>query len=122
MFEIREKLRQLLELVRTERARFPIDGTDPAWPKDYDTYSEDLIADATAGTDEELARFLKSDEIWGGSGSIADQVLMGRPRDSRRKGEALLIEVGELQVALGVVNSRTAMWVDAFRHWQHEGR
>jgi len=32
-----------------------------------------MVYDAIQGTDEELALFLMSNELWGGAGSIADQ-------------------------------------------------
>src|SRR5271165_1888724 len=60
--------------------------------------------DAARGSDDDLQTFLVSNELWGGAGSIADQ---GRGRRIERK----LIELGRLQMQLGMVNARTVMWV-----------
>ena len=71
-------------------------------------------------TDERDA-FLISSELWGGADSIASEGGVGRGRGLRGKVESALIELGEEQLRVGVVNRRTATWVAAFKKWQHGG-
>jgi hypothetical protein len=81
-----------------------------------------LVSAALGGSDEELARFLVSNELWGGSGSIADQAGSGGGRTANRRAiETALADLGEEQWRLGQTNVRTAMWVEAFRKWQRDG-
>jgi hypothetical protein len=80
---------------------------------------EDSIAatvrTALSGSGEKLEEFLMSNELWGGSGSIADQSLISGSH--RRTLESLLIKLGKLQLGTGRTNHRTAMWVSAFEEW-----
>jgi hypothetical protein len=101
MKEIRDKLKQLLDLLRSGNENYPANQ----------------IESALAGTDDELKSYITSNELWGGAGSVADQALI-ETRESRRRVEALLAELGELQMNTGVVNVRTEMWTTAFRQWQ----
>jgi hypothetical protein len=86
-----------------------------------DDYVE-LVMKALSSPDESLVAFLLSNELWGGSGSIADQagLALGR-RDGRRRIEQALIELGAGQIRAGHVNIRTASWVDTFKEWQERG-
>ena len=69
--------------------------------------------------EEGLEEFLKSNSLWGGSGSIADQVgFEGDGRDKRRIIESLLIDLGEFQIKSGVLNTRTNIWTEVFREWK----
>lgn len=61
-----------------------------------------------------LWAFLTSNELWGGAGSIADQAILANSGD-RALLESFLIRLGEIQLSLGKVNIRTAMWVEAFK-------
>ena len=81
-----------------------------------------VVTNALSSPDESLVAFLMSNELWGGSGSIADQagLTLGR-RDGRRRIEQALIELGAEQVRLGQVNIRTASWVSTFKEWQERG-
>jgi hypothetical protein len=79
-----------------------------------------IVRDALAGSAEEISRFLVSNDLWGGSGSIADSPLPGRSPE-RREVEALLIRLGRLQMDAGKTNIRTSMWVGAFEHWRQGG-
>jgi hypothetical protein len=81
-----------------------------------------IVTNALSSPDESLVAFLTSRELWGGSGSIADQagLALGR-RDGRRRIEQVLIALGEEQVRTGHVNIRTASWVDTFKEWQARG-
>jgi hypothetical protein len=84
------------------------------------------IRRALAGADSDLRTFLVSNELWGGSGSIADQAGIDHTginpgRESRRAIEAALIALGLEQMRQGLVNVRTEMWVAAFSTWQQEG-
>jgi hypothetical protein len=81
----------------------------------------DLVRQALAGPPDELMAFLASNELWGGAGSIADQAGSELGRASRRPLEAVLIQLGETQLARGIANPRTRMWIDAFQMWQDEG-
>ncbi len=81
------------------------------------------VEEAIVGSEHELDAFLTSNELWGGSGSIADQAGIGNgPRtEAARKIEHALIELGKGQIKIGKVNPRTAMWVTAFQKWEKAG-
>jgi hypothetical protein len=81
-----------------------------------------VVMGALSSPDESLVAFLTSDELWGGSGSIADQagLTLGR-RDGRRRVEQALIALGGEQIRVGHVNIRTASWVGTFKDWQARG-
>ena len=104
MNEIRDKLRQLLVLLRSGNGN----------------YQANRIETALAGSDDNLKAYITSNELWGGAGSIADQALI-ETLESRRRVEALLTELGEIQIKAGIVNVRTEMWISAFRQWQKQG-
>ena len=104
MNRIRNKLRELIELLRN--------GNEP--------YYAAKIEDALSGTEEDLKAYLISNELWGGAGSIVDQALI-ETRESRRNIEKLLAELGEIQLKHGIVNVRTEMWTTTFREWQKQG-
>jgi hypothetical protein len=104
MEAIRDKLKELRDLLST---------------KGEHSYAKEIDR-ALAGTVAALTAFLTSNELWGGSGSIADQAL-GDTRESRREVERTLAELGDLQLKAGIVNVRTEMWTSAFRQWQKQG-
>jgi hypothetical protein len=81
-----------------------------------------VVTNALSSPDEALVAFLTSNELWGGSGSIADQagLALGR-RDGRRRIEQALIALGEEQIRTGHVSIRTASWVGTFKEWQARG-
>jgi hypothetical protein len=80
------------------------------------------VSDALVGSDADVDAFLVSNDLWGGSGSIADQGGTGAVRRAGRRAiEAVLIELGDEQLRVGKVNPRTAMWVEAFKQWSHRG-
>ena len=84
-------------------------------PRDYcDGVEQEL-------RDEGVEAFLKSNTVWGGAGSIADQVGVPQGREERRKVEALLIDLGEFQISEDHCNQRTKMWVDVFKQWKNDG-
>src|SRR5712691_10268144 len=72
-----------------------------------------MVNAAVSGTEDDLNDFLTSNELWGGAGSVADQAGMtdGTRTDGRRSIERALIELGDEQVRLSRVNSRTASWI-----------
>ncbi|MDQ8205747.1 hypothetical protein [Pelagicoccus sp. SDUM812003] len=72
------------------------------------------------GSDEKIIHFLKSNELWGGAGSIADQagVSTGLGREKRRRIEESLVKLGDAQISKGITNPRTQMWVSAFKKWK----
>jgi hypothetical protein len=86
---------------------------EPAWA--------DMVGSVLAGPEDELRAFLESNDLWGGSGSLADMAGVERERAARRRIEWALIELGEAQLRTGVANQRTSMWVEAFRKWQSSG-
>jgi hypothetical protein len=86
-----------------------------------ETTSVEMVRRALDGSDQELRAFLESNELWGGAGSIADQAGVSQGRDVRRAIESALVRLGQQQIRDGVVNVRTAMWVDAFSKWQRTG-
>lgn len=81
-----------------------------------------MVSKSASGSRYGLEEFLRSNELWGGSGSIADQAGM---RSGRTKGtrniERALINLGELQMSLGINNQRTASWVEVFKSWADDG-
>lgn len=69
-----------------------------------------------------LDEFLRSNELWGGSGSIADQAGLKSGRtNGTREIEQALIALGEEQIRQGIVNPRTVDWVKAFTEWRKLG-
>jgi hypothetical protein len=79
------------------------------------------LAAALSAAEEELDGFLTSNELWGGAGSIADQTGGAKRTAASREIAALLIELGNEQIRLGLVNPRTADWVKAFTEWRRRG-
>ncbi len=79
-----------------------------------------VVRTALSGSDAGLEAFLVSNELWGGSGSIADGCFAS-DKDCRSKLEVLLIQLGELQIEAGRTNVRTAGWVAAFENWRRAG-
>jgi len=79
------------------------------------------LDDALRMSSQERVQFLVSNELWGGAGSIADQTGIDLGRSVRREVESALIDLGEEQIRRGVVNSRTALWVEAFKTWRRDG-
>jgi hypothetical protein len=104
MTEIKDKLRQLLDLLRSGN--------------EFDQANE--IETALAGSDKAIRKYIASNELWGGAGSVADQALT-EDRESRRQVEAVLAELGEIQMKAGILNARTQMWTSTFREWQQQG-
>ena len=87
-----------------------------------DFHSCGLVTTALDGEDEQIEAFVTSNELWGGSGSIADQACLsnGSRTDDRRAVEKVLIRLGDEQARLEKVNSRTEFWVKAFKQWNEE--
>jgi len=61
-----------------------------------------------------LDAFLASNELWGGSGSIADCAGGGGRRSEVRR---VLIQLGKEQMRADYVNPRTEVWVTTFSKW-----
>lgn len=76
----------------------------------------EMIIKALSGDEDCLWKFLISNELWGGAGSVADQALLDN-KIARKSLEEALIELAKLQQESGRVNVRTKMWVDAFGEW-----
>ena len=85
-----------------------------------DERSAGMVHTAISGTAAQCDTFLRSNELWGGAGSIADQGAINQERALRRKVEAALVDLGEEQMRLGLVNPRTETWVRAFSQWQRQ--
>src|SRR3954462_245057 len=79
------------------------------------------VEDVIEMPSDKREEFLVSNELWGGSGSIADQAGVDRDRSLRRKVESALIDLGEAQARNDLVNQRTISWVDVFRKWARDG-
>lgn len=80
-----------------------------------------LVEEALSASDENLRTFLRSNELWGGPGSIADQAGCEGGRKVKQRIESVLIDLGEEQIRDGILNERTGMWVDTFRYWKESG-
>ena len=78
------------------------------------------VRNALSGSAQTLEEFLRSNELWGGAGSIADQVFVGRSTQ-RQELEKLLIQLGRLQLRDGNANVRTRTWVEVFEKWRQLG-
>lgn len=89
----------------------------------------EAVRHAISNSDDELLRFLESNDLWGGAGSIADSAYTDSrgvsDREEWKKSRDgfldLMCELGRLQIANGFPNSRTVMWVEAFEHWRRLG-
>lgn len=96
------------------------------------------VRDAASGSEEKLNKFLVSNELWGGPGSLADSAFCSKSNDplvryspndpdelERKKNSAafqdLMIELGQAQITAKQVNVRTNMWVEAFEDWRDKG-
>jgi hypothetical protein len=102
----RKQLRRILELLRKceEAAYLP------------------YMQAAASGSDQELEAYLVSNELWGGSGSIADQAgIQSNGGRDRRAIEKRLIELGDMQLQADLINPRTQLWVEAFREAHRRG-
>jgi hypothetical protein len=90
--------------------------------RQYDPDMAPIVEQALDGPEGGFDDFLVSNDLWGGMGSVADQAGTGQPRaEARRRIEAALIALGELQIASGRVDPRTSMWVGTFKEWRREG-
>jgi hypothetical protein len=78
------------------------------------------VRNALSGSARTFEEFLRSNELWGGAGSIADQAFVGRS-EQRRELENLLIQLGRIQLSHGNANVRTKSWVEAFEKWHQLG-
>jgi len=67
-----------------------------------------------------LEAFLKSNSLWGGAGSVADQAGIDGGREKRREIEAMLVHLGNFQIQEGILNQRTQMWTEVFSEWQEK--
>jgi hypothetical protein len=83
-------------------------------------YLAGIVRNALSGSQETVDEFLVSNELWGGSGSIADQAFPD-DRERRKSLEEILIKIGTFQIEAGLVNTRTKTWVKAFNHWKELG-
>ena len=77
------------------------------------------VLEALESTDDRFEEFLRSNDLWGGSGSIADQAGIDEngKLSSRKEIAAALIALGDEQLQQDVSNMRTKMWVTAFQKW-----
>jgi mono/diheme cytochrome c family protein len=75
------------------------------------------VSQAISGDDAALEAFLRSNELWGGAGSVADQAFVHATPDIRRNGSVAFAKLGEEQIAAGIVNVRTESWTSALQKW-----
>ena len=84
--------------------------------------SASLVTAGLAGDDAQMRSFLVSNELWGGSGSIANQAEACVSRDILRCDIAVaLADLGEAQTCAGITHLRTAGWVEILRSWTQDG-
>jgi hypothetical protein len=79
-----------------------------------------IVRNALSSSAKTIEDFLRSNELWGGAGSIADQPFTDNSVQ-RKELEKLLIRLGRLQIHAGITNVRTETWVMAFEKWQQLG-
>jgi hypothetical protein len=85
-------------------------------------YARAILVEDALRSDAEINAFLGSNDLWGGSGSIADCGGGAERTEWRRAIERLLIQLGNGQLhSSSNVNPRTAMWVTAFVKWEKAG-
>ncbi len=86
-------------------------------------HGEPSLAQAAAfsAAEGKLDDFVRSNELWGGSGSIADQAGISSSSEGGRAIRSALIALGKEQVRVGKINPRTAGWVDTFVKWNESG-
>ncbi|REJ78762.1 MAG: hypothetical protein DWQ47_04770 [Acidobacteria bacterium] len=96
--KLREKLRSLLKALKRYQ---------------HHDYSIRIIEEALSSSDDELLVFLKSNLLWGGSGSIADQAGFDASGKVRKEIELAIRELGLEQLETGIVNERTEFWVSS---------
>lgn len=80
-----------------------------------------MVRSAIDGPESARIVFLKSNELWGGPGSIADQAGIESGRSGRKVIESVLVDLGMKQIQAKVLNERTEMWVLAFHQWNNGG-
>jgi hypothetical protein len=68
----------------------------------------DSIRMALEKDDADVRRFLKSNTLWGGAGSIADSAVVNDEL------AAAIVRLGKSQIQDKMRNSRTEMWTEAF--------
>lgn len=86
--------------------------------KHGDNYCADQIPAALSGYEEALGTFLVSNELWGGSGSIADQALHQLGRPMRSEAEALLADGNEIVSDHRTVDLHHTACGRACKRWQ----
>ena len=84
-------------------------------PNEYSHFVENELNEK--GTEA----FLISNTLWGGSGSVADQVGISEGKEERRKVEDTLITLGEFQISEDHLNPRTKSWIEAYKNWKNNG-
>ena len=71
------------------------------------------VRDASGGSDEELEQYLTSNDLWGGSGSVADSAFVAC-EPGQQQFQETMVRLGRLQMEAGKTNVRTEMWVTHF--------
>ncbi len=78
-----------------------------------------MVHAALYGPREQLDEFLVSNTLWGGMGSIADQCVypdnQPLPPAQKSRIHRAMVNLGEAQIQLGLVNQKTEMWTSAFK-------
>ena len=72
------------------------------------------VREIAESSDGAIYHFLASNELWGGSGSIADSAGIGSSPRARRRIERILARLGQAQLERGIINPRTKMWTESF--------
>jgi hypothetical protein len=95
-----------------------------------ESFLASAVRDKCSASDQEFEAFLISNELFGGSGSLADSAFAfrGDPyerelvrKKHRAEFEGLMIQLGRRQLAQGKANVRNSRWVDAFEKWKRAG-
>ncbi len=128
MQQLRSKAQELADYIRVQISLHnPRDWTQTLPPiegyvfQDSDVKALERLDRAIAADDDTLSEYLRSNSLWGGAGSIADQALMGRPQECRHGFYKLMVELGSLQVEQEIVNPRTEWVVQVLRTWIAKG-
>ena len=75
------------------------------------------------GSESDPRAISQNGEVWGGMGSVIDQLAITCPtgREGRRECEAAVIKLAQALREVGVESPMVKKWAEVFRQWRDEG-